>query len=159
MTTVFCRIETDPVALFQFLQLNGYPYWFSLDRLSTPETLRVRILDNNGDPIGYMWGDWVEVGRFHFHLCALAGRSLPLFSSDLLDQLLRMTFWVGADEVVTNVDGHSRFPQLRRLLLRIGFSEDPRSDGGSDFALNLWSRYGKEDPAEDASQKPERHQG
>lgn len=149
---VLCRIETDPVAVFKFTQLNDYPVFWSPDRLS-PEAgvLSVRVMNTQLETLGYIWGDWLEPGRFSFHACARRGDNFPWFGSDLLDQLCLYAFWIGADELVTNVDGHKNFRLLRRLLLRLGFAELPRTDGGSDFSLNLWNTNGTLEAADDGT--------
>lgn len=144
---VLCRIETDPLAIFRFLQLNGYPRFWSPEQFQDG-VLAVRVMDLAQNTLGYIWGRWVETGRFGFHVCAAKGTSLPFLGSDLLSQLYQMGFWIGADEIVTNVDGHPDQRAIHRLLRRAGFAPVPRTDGGSDYALNLWTLINDERTSE-----------
>jgi hypothetical protein len=144
-TSVLLRTETDFVAAFQFLQLNDYPFFWSPSDLA--RGLVVRVMADGGDTVAYAWGEWLDAGVISFHACVRAGDRLPLFTSDLLDQLVRIGFLVGADEVVTSVEGHPTPRPLERLLRRLGF-EEVRNVYGRDicFTLNTWSYLGNREP-------------
>jgi hypothetical protein len=104
------RVE-DPVSAFQFLQLNGYPFFWSLEDLSA--CLLVRVLDENGWQIGLVWGEWKDTGLLMFHACAAPGHRLPWFGADLLDQLCNLAFFVGADEITTSITMARKIERLR----------------------------------------------
>lgn len=140
-TEVFLRIETDAAASFTFLQLNGYPHFWSPRQLS--DSCVVRVMDAAGETLGYVWGFISRPGVMDFHGCAASGHRLPFFSSDLLAQLGKLAFAVGADTLTTRIEGSPSNP-LRRLLLRLGFSETPDAEGGSTFSRNLWTPNGTE---------------
>lgn len=129
-----------------FLQLNGYPFFWSLEELSP--CLRINILDDDENLLGVAWGSWDEPGILRFHGCAAKGARLPFFTSDLVEQLCRLAFAVGADFVVTDHSlNHNRKP-LDRFLLMLGFE---REDDGS-FSRNLWITNGQQE-----EQHPEGH--
>lgn len=141
LTRAYCRVETDPVQAFQFLQLNGYPYFWSPDDLS--RGIIVRVIDPDADTLGYVWGEWLNTGLLSFHVCARSGSRLPFFTSDLLDQLVLIGFWLGADDVETALDGHPNPLPVRRLLKCLGFSE-VRDDEVVRYTLNTWSYLGQQ---------------
>lgn len=142
-TEVRLRIETNPVDAFTFLQLNSYPYFWAPDDLAAG--LVVRVLNGEGELRGYVWGGFTAPGAFTFHVCAKAGTRLPWFSSDLLDQLCRTGFLMGADELRTRLRDRVEDRALSRLLQRLGFTlSDPEPDGGITLSLNLWNHNGLE---------------
>lgn len=139
-TRAICRIETDFTAAFQFLQFNRYPYFWSPDRLTRCAVVRVE--DRGGSVIGYVWGEWLDVSVMAFHVCAREGTRLPLHSTDLLDQLLTMAFWLGADVAMTALDGHPRPKPIERLLKSFGFAVTPDAHGEDTYTLNLRTYHG-----------------
>lgn len=103
----------------------------------------VRVESGPGVALGYVWGEWLAVGVMAFHACSLEGERLPIFTTDFLDQLLVMAFWIGADEVVTALDGHPRPKPIERLLKSLGF--DKLHDAyGTDtcFTINTRTYHG-----------------
>ncbi len=133
------RAETDLASVFQFLQLNGYPFFWSIEDLS--ECIVVQVMDIEGELLGYVWGRWVNTGVLQFHVCSKRGTRLPFLSSDLLHQLFSIAFLIGADDVVTTLSGGLK--PIRRLLQRLGFDQKPCGEGASEFTLNLWTYYGR----------------
>jgi hypothetical protein len=142
---VLLRTETDFVRAFQFLQLNGYPFFWSPEALA--RGLVVRVMDDDGETVGYVWGEWLDTGVVSLHAAARAGLRLPIFASDMIEQFVRIAFLIGADEVVTSVDGHPHPRPLERLLRRLGF-EEVHDEYGRDtcFTLNTWSFLGHREP-------------
>ncbi|SFZ81677.1 hypothetical protein SAMN02983003_0629 [Devosia enhydra] len=115
-----------------FLQINGYPFFWSLDELA--DCLRVNILSPDGSLLGVAWGSWDEPGILRFHGCAAKGARLPFFTSDLVDQLCRLAFAVGADKVVTSHTLNPNRKPLDRFLLMLGFEKEDQG-----FSRNLWT--------------------
>lgn len=140
-----CRVETDPGAFFMFLQINGYPFFWSLDELT--DCLRVNVLSSDGSLLGVTWGSWDGPGILRFHGCAARGARLPFFTSDLVDQLCRLAFAVGADRVVTSHTLNPNRKPLDRFLLMLGFEKE-----GEGFSLNLWNEpHGQQEERPDRS--------
>lgn len=139
------RIETDPVAAFTFLQLNHYPFFWPPERLAA--ALLCQVLDDAGNQIGLIWGEWEDTGVLSVHACAATGSPLCLSSTDLMRRLCEIAFFVGADEITTAVSMTPNPAAMGRLLLRLGFEE-----GDDNFTLNLWNLNGQQQ-----EQDPEEH--
>lgn len=114
-----CRVEPDHLALLSYLQANNYPVQWTPDMLV--DCIVVRIFDDTGT-IGYCWGHWLFPRTLAFHVCAARPRWVRA-----LPELFQIAFWLGADDLVASLDGHSQPSRLRSLLLRAGFMEEPVS--------------------------------
>lgn len=121
-----------------FLQVNHYPHFWSPDELA--ECLVVRVMDDHGDTLGYVWGEWKDTGLMAIHGCAAEGRKLPLFTSNMFVRLCDLAFAVGADEITTNVSLSPSKAALRRLHRRLGLEVAEDED-----TLNLWSLHGQKE--------------
>lgn len=137
------RIETNPNAVFQFLQLNSYPYFWAPQALSV--AIVVRAENDAGETLGYFWGHWVDTGVLAFHACHREGTRFPIFTSDIIAQLVLMAFWIGADELVTTLLDHPNPGPVVRFLKRLGFEEGSDAYGFDTFlSLNTWTyEYGR----------------
>lgn len=105
----------------------------------------MRVETEGGELLGYVWGEWADVNLMRFHVCAREGARLPFFRSDLLDQLVLMAFWLGADVIDTRLDDHPNPKPIERLLKSLGFAVSV-DDHGTSFTTNTRTYLGLQRP-------------
>lgn len=132
-----CRVEYNHAEVIEFLQYVNYPVEWTEDMFKQALVVRVSDMESL---IGYFWGTWVDHGVMVIHVAIDPDRAGAWADPELISELLRIAFWLGADEVIASFEGNPRAAQMARLVRRFGFVEEPELyDKTSVFSLNLWN--------------------
>jgi len=132
-----CRVEYNHADVVEFLHYVNYPVEWTEEAFKQALVVRVSDMESL---IGYFWGTWVDHGIMAIHVAIDPDRAGAWTNPELVSELLRIAFWLGADEVVASFQDTPRAVQLERLARRFGFTEEPEFyDQISVFSLNLWN--------------------
>lgn len=122
MSSVRCRVEPDRSLVYDFIRNNGYPIEVTWDDLS--DSLYVS-LHKDGEVIGYAWGYFPDAGVFAPHVC-VAEAHRGSMTRPLWQELERIAFWLGADQLVVGFeDDDPSVSRMVALLRRLGFRSEP----------------------------------
>jgi GNAT superfamily N-acetyltransferase len=138
---VYVRVEHDHDLVIGFLVANEYPRSWTKAMLA--DCLVVRVFTDN-ETIGYIWGQWVDTGIMTFHACVTPWFRGRWLTPALLEELEKIAFWVGADQLIASTDDLPKGPKMARLLKRLGFEEDDPTpfETTTIFTKNLWTDHG-----------------
>jgi hypothetical protein len=139
LSPIHLRIEGEIDKVTAFLKQEGYPFDWDYDRLS--ETLMVRAFTDDDQTAAYFWGQWADTGVLSFHVCVGKSHYGLCFRQNLIDRLGEIAFMVGADEMLTSVDGLPNGDRIAQLMLRHGFVQQADRLGKPFvYTRNLWKK-------------------
>lgn len=119
------RIETDPNEVLSYIRDFDYPNKTWLKEPWMMEySLSGRVLDGD-ETVAFIWGHWVDDGILTAHVGTMPGAKIDWVN--LLDDLMTVSDFLGADEIGLSFDGVHRAKALGRLVKTLGFTHDPEN--------------------------------